>query len=71
MELIVEGVSVNVTGLLFTIPVVAVMVVLPVTRPVAIPLLLTVAAAGLLTIHVKVAPRTGFPFASFAVAANC
>ena len=52
-------------------PTVAAMIAEPPERPVASPLLLTVATAGLLDVHVKVTPGTGLPPASFAVAMNC
>jgi hypothetical protein len=60
MELTVDGVTVihvpTLTG-----PMVAPMIVEPARRPVASPLLFTVATAGLLDVHLKVAPGTGLP----------
>ena len=57
MELTIDGLTVIHVPVL-TEPMVAPMIVEPARRPVASPLLLTVAIAGLLDVHVKVAPGT-------------
>jgi len=71
MELIVDAVTISVLGLLLTMPLVAVMIVLPVRRPVASPLFVILATAGLLDTQVNVTPGIGLPLASMAVATNC
>ena len=66
-----DELAVTVSGIpVLSEPLVAPMIVEPPETPVASPLLFTVATAELLDVHVKVAPGTGLPPASFAVAMN-
>ena len=65
------GVTVNVMGLLVTLPEAAVILVVPVETPVARPVLEMVATALVLLAQVKVRPEMMLPFASLAVAVNC
>jgi hypothetical protein len=66
-----DGVTVKLAGLLLTRPALAVIVDPPARIPMANPLLLILATAGLLVFHVNVAPGITVPAESFAVATNC
>jgi hypothetical protein len=66
-----DGVTVSVLALLLTVPSVAVIVVLATRWPVASPLLVIMATAGLLDTHVNVTSGIGVPLISLAVATNC
>ena len=70
MKLTVDGATIRVLGLLVTVPLEAVIVVVPAARPLARPALLMLATAGLLDVHVNVSPDIGVPLASIAVATN-
>ena len=71
MKLTVDGATVRVIGLLVTVPLVAVIVVVPGDRPLARPELVMLATIWLLDVHVKVSPEIGVPLAFLAVATNC
>ena len=71
MELTVDGATVRVAELLVTVPLAAVIVVVPGDRPLARPALLMLATVGALDVHVNVTPDIGLPLLSLAVATNC
>src|SRR5262245_40461870 len=72
METLATGTGLTVSVAVPDFPsLVAVIVVVPVATAVARPDEFTVAAAGLLDVHVTIRPVSVFPCASFGVPANC